>query len=110
MDKDDQYYGRHPAAGIEEALAENTRGYCMKSNWRTRLIHSQVKVPVGFRSLVTPVFRGSTTLFSRAASIIGTWNHDDVPYTYGSHGTPTTLELAARLRRTAFNCQTEGYW
>jgi cystathionine beta-lyase/cystathionine gamma-synthase len=60
----------------------------MKSNWRTRLIHSQVKVPGGFRSLVTPVFRGSTTLFSRAASIIDTWNHDDVPYTYGSHGTP----------------------
>jgi hypothetical protein len=60
-------------------------GYCMKSNWRTRLIHSQVKVPGGFRSLVTPVFRGSTTLFSRAASIIDTWNHDDVPYTYGSH-------------------------
>jgi cystathionine beta-lyase len=69
----------------------------MKSNWRTRLIHSQVKVPGGFRSLVTPVFRGSTTLFSRAASIIDTWNHDDVPYTYGSHGTPTTLELAARV-------------
>jgi cystathionine beta-lyase len=69
----------------------------MKSNWRTRLIHSQVKVPDGFRSLVSPVFRGSTTLFSQAASIVDTWNHDDVPYTYGSHGTPTTLELAARV-------------
>jgi cysteine-S-conjugate beta-lyase len=69
----------------------------MKSNWRTQLIHSQVKVPHGFRSLVTPVFRGSTTLFSRAASIVDTWNPDDVPYTYGAHGTPTTLELAARI-------------
>ena len=66
-------------------------------NWRTTLIHSQVKVPVGFRSLVTPVFRGSTTLFPQAARIVDTWNHDDVPYTYGSHGTPTTLELAARI-------------
>ena len=69
----------------------------MKSNWRTQLIHSQVKVPGGFRSLVTPVFRGSTTLFKRAASIVDTWNHDKVPYAYGGHGTPTTLELAARV-------------
>jgi cystathionine beta-lyase len=66
-------------------------------NWRTTLIHSQVKVPEGFRSLVTPVFRGSTTVFQQASGIVDTWNHDDVPYTYGSHGTPTTLELAARI-------------
>jgi len=35
----------------------------MSMNWRTRLIHSERKVPEGFRSLATPVFRGSTTLF-----------------------------------------------
>ena len=29
--------------------------------------------------------------------IHSTWNHDDVPYTYGTYGTPTTLELAARI-------------
>src|SRR5258708_253769 len=69
----------------------------MTSNWKTRLIHPQAKVPSGFRSLVTPVFRGSTTLFPNAAAIVDTWNHDDVPYTYGSYGTPTTLELAARI-------------
>ncbi|MGA8620753.1 MAG: cystathionine beta-lyase [Candidatus Sulfotelmatobacter sp.] len=69
----------------------------MTSNWKTRLIHPQAKVPGGFRSLVTPVFRGSTTLFPKAAAIVDTWNHDDVPYTYGSYGTPTTLELAARI-------------
>jgi cysteine-S-conjugate beta-lyase len=69
----------------------------MTSNWKTRLIHPEVKVPSGFRSLVTPVFRGSTTLFPEAAAIVDTWNHDDVPYTYGSYGTPTTLELAARI-------------
>jgi cystathionine beta-lyase len=67
-------------------------------NWRTTLIHSKVKVPEGFRSLVTPVFRGSTTLFPQAArGVLDTWNHDEVPYSYGSHGTPTTLELAARI-------------
>ena len=54
-------------------------------------------MPEGFRSLATPVFRGSTTLFRRASAIVDTWNHDDVPYSYGSYGTPTTLELAARI-------------
>jgi cystathionine beta-lyase/cystathionine gamma-synthase len=66
-------------------------------NWRTKLIHSERKVPEGFRSLATPVFRGSTTLFCQASAIVDTWNHDDVPYSYGSYGTPTTLELAARI-------------
>src|SRR5260370_32891396 len=43
----------------------------MKANWRTRLITSQVKVPGGFRSLATPVFRGSTTLsLKRRRSLI----------------------------------------
>ena len=66
-------------------------------NWRTKLIHSERKVPEGFRSLVAPVFHGSTTLFRRAAAIVDTWDHDDVFYSYGSYGTPTTLELAARI-------------
>jgi len=69
----------------------------MSTNWRTKLIHSERKIPEGFRSLATPVFRGSTTLFRRASAIVDTWNHDDVPYCYGSYGTPTTLELAARI-------------
>jgi cysteine-S-conjugate beta-lyase len=64
---------------------------------KTRLLHPETSAPEGFRSLATPVFRGSTTLFDKAAAIRDTWNHDDAPYTYGSYGTPTTLELAARL-------------
>ena len=64
---------------------------------KTRLIHPAASAPSGFRSLATPVFRGSTTLFERAAAIRDTCNHDEAPYTYGSYGTPTTLELAARL-------------
>ena len=66
-------------------------------NLKTRLVHPETSAPQGFRSLATPVFRGSTTLFEKAAAIRDTWNHDDAPYTYGSYGTPTTLELAARL-------------
>jgi cystathionine beta-lyase len=64
---------------------------------KTRVLHPETSAPRGFKSLATPVFRGSTTLFDRAADVRDTWNHDETPYTYGSYGTPTTLELAARL-------------
>ncbi len=69
----------------------------MGTTWRTKLIHPEARAPEGFRSLATPVFRGSTTLFPRAGAIVDTWDHDATPYTYGSYGTPTTLELAARI-------------
>jgi cysteine-S-conjugate beta-lyase len=71
--------------------------------WETRLIHSDASVPEGFRSLVTPLYRGSTVLFPRAApaaeagAATSRWNQHDVGYTYGLYGTPTTLELAARV-------------
>ena len=71
-------------------------------SWRTRLMHPESPAPQGFRSLATPVYRASTTLFARAAEIRDTWNHDEAPYTYGSYGTPTTLELAARV------CELDG--
>jgi cystathionine beta-lyase len=82
-------------------MANNTK----KPNkaWETRLIHSDARVPEGFRSLVTPVYRASTVLFPRAAPAAGAgaatdrWNQHDVGYTYGLYGTPTTLELAARV-------------
>jgi len=77
----------------KSSLSDNTMG----QDWRTRLIHPNVFVPEGFRSLATPVYRGSTTLFRGAADMVDTWNHDDVPYTYGTYGTPTTLTLARRL-------------
>ena len=69
----------------------------MSTNWTTKLIHSRAPVPKGFRSLAPPVFRGSTTVFAQASAIVDRWNHDEAPYTYGQYGTPTTLELAARI-------------
>lgn len=63
----------------------------------TRLIHPTRSAPAGFRSLATPVYRGSTTLFEHASEIIDTWDHHQAPYTYGSYGTPTTIELAQRI-------------
>lgn len=66
-------------------------------DWRSKLIHPGVQAPAGFRSLATPTYRGSTTLFDSAAQAQDTWRHDQAPYTYGLYGTPTTLELAARV-------------
>jgi cystathionine beta-lyase len=68
-----------------------------KKDWKTRLIHSEAEIPRGFHSLVTPVYRASTVLFPRAAVASDQWNQHEVGYTYGLYGTPTTLELAARV-------------
>ena len=74
----------------------------MEKDWTTKLIHSDAQVPQGFRSLATPTYRGSTTLFPDAAAVTDEWNQYDVGYTYGLYGTPTTLELAGRI------CELEG--
>jgi len=74
----------------------------MKKHWQTKLIHSDVKDPEGFRSLNTPVHRASTTLFRDAASVTDAWDQYESGYTYGLYGTPTTLALAARV------CELEG--
>jgi len=69
----------------------------MKLGWRSRLIHPAVAAPAGFRSLATPTFRGSTTLFETAAQVTDHWDQNRAPYSYGLYGTPTSLELAARV-------------
>ncbi|MFZ0318285.1 MAG: cystathionine beta-lyase [Candidatus Sulfotelmatobacter sp.] len=69
----------------------------MAKSWKTRLIHSDVQLPGGYRSLASPVFRGSTTLFPDAASVDDSWDQYEVGYTYGLYGTPTTLELAGKI-------------
>jgi len=69
----------------------------LTTDWKTKLIHPDVSLPDGFQSLVPPTYRGSTTLFANAASVKDTWDHNEAAYTYGLYGTPTTLELAARI-------------
>src|SRR5882762_461290 len=66
-------------------------------NWKTKLIHSDAKVPEGFRALSAPVTRASTVLFPNAAASNSGWDPYADGYTYGTHGTPTTVELAARV-------------
>lgn len=75
-----------------------------KKDWKTRLIHSDAKAPEGFRSLATPVYRGSTVVFPNAGAASDRWNQHEVGYTYGLYGTPTTLELAAKV------CELENGW
>ena len=69
----------------------------MTKSWKTKLIHSDAKIPQAYRSLATPTFRGSTTLFPSASAVQDTWDQWRVGYTYGLYGTPTALELAARI-------------
>lgn len=65
-------------------------------HWHSKLIHPERKPPAGFRSLASPIYRGSTVLFNRQADVTDDWRQG-ARYTYGLHGTPTTLELAARI-------------
>ena len=69
----------------------------MSKSWQTRLIHPETSVPSGYRSLATPVYRGSTTLFSSASAVTDQWDQERAGYTYGLYGTPTSLELANRI-------------
>ncbi len=66
-------------------------------HWRTKLIHPAAKAPEGFKSLSTPVHRGSTVVFDSVAEVVGDWRQEKHGYSYGTLGTPTVLELAARI-------------
>jgi cystathionine beta-lyase len=69
----------------------------MTLDWRSKLIHPTAAVPQGFRSLATPTFRGSTTILRSAGDVTDHWDQSQTPYRYGLYGTPTTLELGARI-------------
>lgn len=66
-----------------------------RPDWRTRLIQPDVRAPGGFISLVPAVQRGSTVVFERLADAQDDWRSGR--YTYGLYGTPTVLELGARI-------------
>jgi cystathionine beta-lyase len=74
----------------------------MQKHWKTRLIHSDSRIPEGFHGLNVPVHRASTTVFPDAGAVTDQWDVHEVGYTYGLYGTPTVLELAARV------CELEG--
>jgi cystathionine beta-lyase len=66
-------------------------------HWRSKLIHPGAHAPGHFRSLTTPTYRGSTVVFERQADVSDDWRQTENGYTYGLYGTPTVLELGARI-------------
>lgn len=69
----------------------------MSLNWRSKLIHPRAHARTDFRSLATPTYRGSTVLFDAQADVADDWRQKECGYTYGLYGTPTVLELGARI-------------
>ncbi|MBV8155092.1 MAG: cystathionine beta-lyase [Candidatus Eremiobacteraeota bacterium] len=82
---------------MEDRTTTSRGNRIVKKTWQTKLIHSDAAAPEGYRSLVTPVYRGSTTIFPSVEAVSDEWDQYRVGYTYGLYGTPTTLELAARI-------------
>jgi cystathionine beta-lyase len=66
-------------------------------HWRSKLIHPSAHAPANFHSLAMPTYRGSTVLFDRQADVSDDWRHAETGYSYGLYGTPTVLELGARI-------------
>ncbi len=66
-------------------------------DWRTKLLNSNQIARQDYKSLVTPVYRGSTVVFSEQSQIKDDWQQSKNGYSYGLYGTPTTLELGARI-------------
>jgi cysteine-S-conjugate beta-lyase len=66
-------------------------------HWRSKLIHPGAHAPGGFHSLVTPTYRASTVVFERQADVSDDWRQTENGYSYGLYGTPTVLELGARI-------------
>lgn len=68
-------------------------------HWRTRLLHADAAQPNIFRALSTPVYRGSTVTFDTVGDIIDDWRQKDGAFNYGLYGSPTVLELGARIAK-----------
>ena len=66
-------------------------------DWRTKLLNPTPQARQDYRSLATPVYRGSTVVFDDQAAVTDDWRQAENGYSYGLYGTPTALELASRI-------------
>lgn len=66
-------------------------------DWRTKLLNPTPLARTDYKSLATPTYRGSTVVFDKQADVTDDWKQSENGYSYGLYGTPTTLELAARI-------------
>lgn len=71
----------------------------MIRDWKRLLVEDVTGIPQGFRGLRPPTVRGTTTVFNSARDAAEHWDSRVSPYSYGIHGTPTSLELAERISR-----------
>ncbi len=66
-------------------------------DWRTKLLDAKPRARRDYHSLATPVYRGSTVVFDDQSCVNDGWDQAENGYSYGLYGTPTALELAARI-------------
>ena len=66
-------------------------------DWRTKLLNPTPRARQDYQSLATPVYRGSTVVFHDQNAVTDDWRQAQNGYSYGLYGTPTSLELAARI-------------
>jgi len=66
-------------------------------DWRTKLLNPKPCARQDYQSLATPVYRGSTVVFDDQDAVTDDWRQAENGYSYGLYGTPTSLELAARI-------------
>ena len=66
-------------------------------DWRTKLLNPTPNARQDYQSLATPVYRGSTVVFNDQNAVTDDWRQAENGYSYGLYGTPTSLELAARI-------------
>ncbi len=67
-------------------------------DWRTKLLDPTPRSRRDYQSLATPVYRGSTVIFDEQESVNDEWQQEKYGYSYGLYGTPTSLELASRIK------------
>ena len=58
-------------------------------DWRTKLVDPKPRSRRDYKSLATPVYRGSTVIFDDQESVNDDWQQEKYGYSYGLYGTPT---------------------
>lgn len=69
----------------------------MKKNRQTQLIHAPRKAPQSIHTVQPAVYRASTIIFNNTDALFNRHWSDDYDYSYGTHGTPTTFNLADQI-------------
>ncbi len=72
----------------------------------TALIHHSYRAPAGFDAVPPGVFKASTVIFKNTAAMRSRDWKDRNAYTYGLHGTPTSMVLEERIASLEGGLQT----